>query len=142
MEFRVRQQLIVPADVAFDVLADLRTQAGWSRAPIEAELLTGEPVGPGSRFRALHSGRTYEATITTYERPRRLGIEVRGAHLQIQGDFRFTSAGGGAVLDGIVDIGAKGPMRLLLPTFRSRITEELPQEAAAFARFCEAWAEG
>ena len=140
MEFRARQTLTVSREVAFDVLADLRTQSGWSRAPIEAELLTGEPVGLGSRFQATQGGRDYEATITTYERAERLGIEVRGAHLQIQGDFRFRAAGPGSVLEAVVELSAKGPMRFVLPTFRSRIAAEVPQEAESFARFCAAWA--
>jgi Polyketide cyclase / dehydrase and lipid transport len=140
MQFREQQHLPVLHHVAFDLLADLRNQARWSGAPIESELLTTEPVGPGSRFRAVHGGRTYEATITHYDRPDLLRIEVLGAHLTVKGEFAFTPADGGALLDAIVDIGAKGPMRLILPTFRGRIDAELPKEAASFARFCEAQA--
>jgi Polyketide cyclase / dehydrase and lipid transport len=138
MEFRAQQELAVPPHVAFDLMADLRDQVEWSRLPSERELLTGEPVGLGSRFRAVHGNRPYEATITTYHRPERLGLEVRGSHLTIQGDLRFTPAGPGALLEAIIEIGAKGPMRLMLPTFRSTIAAELPKEAASFAQYCEA----
>lgn len=137
MEFQAHQALAVPPEVAFDLLADLRNQAQWGRAPIGLELLTGEPIGPGSRFRAVQGGRAYEATITTYAPPELLSIEVRGAHLHVKGDFLFAPAGPGAVLDAIVDIGAKGPMRLVLPSLRSRIGAELPEEAAGFAGFCD-----
>jgi hypothetical protein len=140
MEFRAQQRLAVPAHVAFDLLADLRTQPHWSRAPMHPELLSGEPIGPDSRFRAVHNGRDYEAVITTYRRAEHLAIDVRGNHLQVQGEFRFLPADGGSLLEAVVDIGAKGPARLVLPTFRGTIAAELPKEAASFARFCDTWA--
>jgi Polyketide cyclase / dehydrase and lipid transport len=140
MEFVASHTLGASPEAAFDLLADLRNQARWSGAPIEAELLSAEPVGLGSRFRATHAGRDYEATITAYARPELLRIEVLGAHLTVQGDFVFTPAEAGALLDAVVDIGAKGPMRFVLPSFRGRIAAELPKEAAGFARFCEGWA--
>jgi|tagenome__1003787_1003787.scaffolds.fasta_scaffold20581362_1 hypothetical protein len=138
MEFTVRHELAAPAEVAFDLLADLRQQPQWSSTPIEGELLTGEPIGAGSRFLALQGGRRYEATITTYRRPELLRIEVLGAHLTVKGEFTFTAAGPGALLEGVLDIGAKGAMRLVLPSFRGAIAGGLPKEAASFARFCEA----
>lgn len=138
MEFVASQVLQAAPEVAFDLLADLRKQALWSGAPLEVELLTGEPVGLGSRFHAVQNGRDYEATITAYHRPELLRIEVLGAHLAMQGDFVLAPAPGGALLDALLDIGAKGPMRFVLPSFRGTIAAELPKEAASFARFCEA----
>jgi hypothetical protein len=138
MEFTASQVLQAAPEVAFDLLADLRNQSRWSGAPLDVELLTGEPVGLGSRFHAVQGGRDYEATITAYHRPELLRIEVLGAHLTIAGDFVLTRAPGGALLDALLEIGAKGPMRFVLPSFRGTITAELPQEAASFARFCEA----
>jgi hypothetical protein len=105
---------------------------------MQPELLSAEPVGPDSRFRAVHNGRDYEATITTYRRAEHLGIDVRGNHLRVQGEFRFLPDGDGTLLEAVVDIGAKGPARLVLPTFRGTIAAELPKEAEGFARFCAA----
>jgi len=138
MQFQVRHELAAPAEVAFDLLADVRHQAHWGSTPIQGELLTAEPIGLGSRFLALHGGRRYEATITMHRRPEVLRIEVLGAHLTVKGDFLFTPADRGALLEGVLDIGAKGPMRLVLPTFRNTIAAQLPTEAAGFARFCAA----
>ena len=138
MQFVASHALVRSPEVAFDLLADLRNQAHWSGAPIETELLTEEPIGAGSRFHAVHGGREYEATITAYHRPDLLRIEVLGAHLTVKGEFVFASAAGGALLDAVVDISAKGAMRLVLPTFRGTIAAELPKEAASFARYCEA----
>jgi hypothetical protein len=140
MEFVASEVLGASREAAFDLLADLRNQARWSGAPVEAELLTAEPVGLGSRFHAVQGGRDYEATITLYHRPELLRIEVLGTHLTVQGDFVFTPAAGGVLLDVLLDIGAKGPMRFLLPSFRGTIAAELPKEAEGFARFCEAQA--
>jgi hypothetical protein len=140
VQFPVDQELGVPAEVAFDLLADLRKQRHWSSAPIEGELQTGEPIGVDSRFVAEQGGRSYEATITAYDRPGLLRIEVLGAHLTVKGEFRFTPSGRGAQLDGTVDITAKGAMRLGLPAFRGRIAAELPKEAERFAQYCEAHA--
>jgi hypothetical protein len=140
MQFTASHTLARSPEVAFDLMADLRNQARWSGAPIDSELLTSEPVGPGSRFHAVHSGRDYEATITLHRRPELLRIEVLGAHLTIKGEFAFTPVDGGSLLDAIIDISAKGAMRFVLPTFRGTIAAELPKEAASFARFCEAQA--
>jgi hypothetical protein len=104
------------------------------------ELLSGEPIGPDARFKAVHNGRDYEATITTYRRAEHLGIDVRGNHLRVQGEFRFLPDSGGTLLEAVVDITAKGPARLVLPTFRGTIAAELPKEAEGFARFCDTWA--
>lgn len=140
MEFRAQQRLAVPPHTAFDLLADLRTQPRWSRAPMDPQLVTAEPVGPDSRFRAVHNGRDYEATITTFRRGEHLEIDVQGNHLRVQGRFRFLPDEAGTLLEAVVDIGGKGPARLVLPTFRGTIAAELPREADGFARFCHAWA--
>ncbi len=141
MQFRVQQAIGVPPELAFDLLADLRSEPQWGRIPDEPQLLTGLPVGAGSRFLAVLNGRRYEATIRTHQRPRLLEIDLVGTHLTVQGVFRFEPLQGGTVLDAELEFGAKGPMRLVLPTFRNTIATELPHDAQRFAAFCERWAE-
>lgn len=141
MQFRVRQAVGAPPELAFDLLADLRSEPQWGRIPDEPQLLTGLPVGAGSRFLAVLNGRRYEAAIRTHDRPRLLEIDLVGTHLTVRGTFRFAPLDGGTVLDADLDLGARGPMRLVLPSFRSTIATELPHDAARFAAFCGRWAE-
>ncbi len=68
--------LPLPIEEAFDYLADFSKTAEWDPSVTEAEQLTPDPVGLGSRFRVSVSllGRALpiEYEIRTYERPHRL----------------------------------------------------------------------
>ena len=58
----------------FDTLADLRNETQWNARVSSAELRSDEPIGLGSRFGIVNGGSSYDATITTYERPSRLVV--------------------------------------------------------------------
>jgi hypothetical protein len=45
-----------PAQAVFDYCSDMRTEADWNPAVKTIDLVSGEPVGPGSRFVGTFSG--------------------------------------------------------------------------------------
>lgn len=66
-----------PVEEVFDYVADQRHEPRFNSRMRSSELLTAEPIGAGSRFRADLSvlGRPVELIVefTAFERPRRLG---------------------------------------------------------------------
>ena len=72
-----RTRIACPPEQVFDTLADLRNDTQWNSRVSSVELLSGEPIGPGSRFAMVNGGSPYDVTIATYDRPSRLGIEAK-----------------------------------------------------------------
>ncbi len=59
----------LPTRTVFDTLADLRDDAQWNSQVSSAELLSGEPIGPGSRFAIVNGGTPCDVTgMATYDR--------------------------------------------------------------------------
>lgn len=88
-----------PVDVVFDLVADERNEPAYNPELISAELLGPEPVGAGSRFRAVHSSKRgpMEMTVelTAYDRPRRLASVTHASWAEIDGAVTFEPAGAG-----------------------------------------------
>jgi polyketide cyclase/dehydrase/lipid transport protein len=76
-----------PVEAVFDAVADERTEPRYNPRIRNVELLTPEPPGVGTRFRAegVTSGRATPMTIqyTCYDRPHRLGSTTRMAAMDI-----------------------------------------------------------
>ena len=66
-----------PVEDVFEFVADERSEPRFNSRMSRVELVTPEPVGAGSQFRAESRmmGRTFEVTVeyTVFERPRLLG---------------------------------------------------------------------
>jgi hypothetical protein len=81
--------------VVFDFVADERNN--YDPAISAAELLTGEPIGVGTRFRCTStSRRRVELTveIIDYDRPHRFVANTRLAGMDITSTLRFEAADG------------------------------------------------
>lgn len=77
----------------FDTVADSRNEPTFNPAMTEVELLTAEPIGPGTRFRA-RMGRARMVMLvelTTFERPHRLGSVTTSSMMQTSGTLTFTA---------------------------------------------------
>jgi hypothetical protein len=48
--------IAVPPQEAFDYLSDLRNEAEWNPKMRSVQLLTGDPIGIGSKYRARWAG--------------------------------------------------------------------------------------
>lgn len=81
-----------PAAVVFDFIADSRNEPEYNPAMRSVELLTGEPIGAGTQFRAL-MGRgemPLQVTLTQFEPPARLGSHTRSPLMDTRGTLTFT----------------------------------------------------
>lgn len=78
--FTIEKYMDAPPGVVFDTALDLRSLAKTIRGIEELEVLTGDPIGPGTRFRetrVLFGKRATEVMeITVFERPSRWVFEA------------------------------------------------------------------
>jgi uncharacterized protein YndB with AHSA1/START domain len=111
-----------PVEEVFDLVADERNEPRYNPRITRVEMLTPEPVGAGSRFRAVPRsvGPKGEMLleIVAYDRPRRLHNVVRSTYLSVAGDLTFTPHDGGTRLRWDWDLQLSGRLRLLSPVLR------------------------
>lgn len=125
-----------PAD-AFDKMADARNEIHWNAQVSRSELVSDEPVGAGSRFETVNRGKTYAATITSYDRPGHLVFEVTGAPMDITATFELTSKDSGTALRGVFEMSPKGFMKVVFPLMKPIVRKDLAKQSQSFASFCE-----
>lgn len=106
-----------PPGTVFDFVADERNN--YDPTIHHAELLTGEPIGVGTRFRctSIRGRRSVDmiVEITVYDRPCRLSTITHLARMDITSDLRFEPAGEDTLLRWTSDLQVHGPLRLLTP---------------------------
>ncbi len=104
----------------FDFIADSRNEPRYNSDMRSVTLLTEEPSGPGTRFRATmgRSGTALLVTLTRFERPRLLGSTTTSTLMDTAGTLRFTADGEAAtILAWDWQVQPKGWLRLLGPLF-------------------------
>jgi hypothetical protein len=112
------QRIRRPSEVTFDCVADSRNEPSYNTDMTSCELLTPEPVGEGSRFRAVMRGRApMDITLTEYDRPRRLGSSTTSPQMETNGTITFTWDGEATVMRWDWQARPKGWLRLLGPLF-------------------------
>ena len=100
------------------------------------ELRSTESIGQGSRFAIVNGGTPYDVTITTYDRPSRLGIEASGKpDLTIA--YTFTPAGEGTDLESTFDFRPRGVLKVLFPLLAPVIRRDVPKQHASLKALCE-----
>ncbi|MGB8021963.1 MAG: SRPBCC family protein [Candidatus Nanopelagicales bacterium] len=109
-----------PVDKVFDFIAESRNEPAYNPDMRSVTLLTEEPIGPGTRFRATmgRSGMEMLVTLTRFERPHLLESTTTSTLMDTAGTLRFTAAGQAAT-DMAWDwrVQPKGWLRLLGPLF-------------------------
>jgi uncharacterized protein YndB with AHSA1/START domain len=124
-----------PARV-FDTLADLRNEPQWNSQVSSAELRSDEPIDLGSRFSIVNGGKTYDVTITTFERPSRLGFEATGQpDLTIA--YTLTPTADGTDLESDLDFRPTGALKLLFSLLAPVIRRNVPKQYASLKALCE-----
>lgn len=108
-----------PVEEVFDLVADERNEPKYNSRIVHAELLTGEPVGAGSRFVAEPRnvgarGRMFLET-REFDRPRRLYNVITSPVMRVEGSLTFEPAGGGTRLRWDWHMRLLGWMRMLSP---------------------------
>jgi hypothetical protein len=115
-----------PIEEVFDFVADERNEPRYNHQMTAAELLTPEPIGPGSRFQAelRMRGRPIDLTVefTRFERPRVLGSISharprgrRGRSMRTEGALIFEPVPAGTRMRWSWQVETPGPMKLISP---------------------------
>jgi len=137
MEFSAQSDISRSPEEVFDRMADARNEPAWNSQVSSSELVSDGQVGPGSRFVTVNRGKSYDATITTYERPGRLVFEVTGKPLDITASFTISPQGEGAHVESRFNFRPKGGMKLMFPLMGPAIRKDVARQSASFKRFCE-----
>jgi uncharacterized membrane protein len=116
---RITDQLAIDAPVerVFDTVADARNEPQFNPSMESMELLTPEPIGPGTRFRALMGQERLEmlVEITRYERPHLVGMDTVSSMMETSGFITFTPDGTGTLMAWDWHVTPKGWLRLIGP---------------------------
>ena len=114
--------IAVPPHEAFDYLSDLRNEAEWNPRMRSVHLLTGDPVGIGTAYRARWAGGPDTLVeYTRFERPCEWGSVGRSNMMTIRFSARVTSIPSGSRLAVRMELIPRGPARLLQPLLRRRM---------------------
>jgi hypothetical protein len=104
-----------PPSVEFDFVPDERNN--YDPSIHHSELLTGEPIGSGTRFRctSTRGRRSLDmiVEITDDDRPHRLRTTTHLAAMDITSDLRFEPHEESTLLRWVSDLQTHGPLRLL-----------------------------
>jgi carbon monoxide dehydrogenase subunit G len=118
---RIDGEIVInrPVEEVFDFVADERNEPRYNPGMVRAEMLTPEPVGLGSRFRAEMRTRPRPMAMTTeftgYDRPRRLASTTRLTTMDIQGALTFDPVPGGTRMRWSWDVAPRGLLKLMSP---------------------------
>lgn len=110
-------RIAAPRERVFDVVADSRQEPSFNPAMTEVELLTPEPIGLGSRFRA-HMGRAGTVMLvelTQFDRPRRLRSLTTSSMMETAGSLTFTPDADATVMAWDWRVWPKGWFRAFRP---------------------------
>lgn len=138
---RIREtlQVDIPAEVAFDHLADFTTTEEWDPGIASARRLDEGPIGAGSRFEVRQRlglvtvPLVYE--ITRYERPNRLVLRTKGLLHEGEDDVRFSHGEQGTEVVWNAMFRVRGPGLLLEPALGAGFRKVGKKAIAGLERF-------
>ncbi|MGP3912529.1 SRPBCC family protein [Nonomuraea sp. 10N515B] len=111
--------IALPPAKVFDYLSDLRNEKEWNPKMRSVRLLTGEPIGPGSRYQARWAGSPDNIVeYTRFDRPHEWASVAESKMMTVRFSARVTPAPAGAHLAVRMELVPHGPMRLLQPILR------------------------
>ena len=137
MHAHAEQRIACPPEKAFDLMADARNETEWNSQVSRSELVGDGPIGLGTRFVTVNRGRPYDATISTYERPGRLGFAVSGTQMDIGASFEFAADGDGTRYRAEFDFRPKGALTLFMPLMGAMVRRDVAKQSASFKALCE-----
>lgn len=109
-----------PVSDVFDFVADSRNEPAYNPAMRSVELLTGEPIGVGTRFRARmgRGGMEMLVTLSAHEPPLLLGSRTTSRLMETSGTLRFRPVDPGTTtMSWDWQVTPRGWLRLLGPAF-------------------------
>jgi len=114
-------------DHLWKFLEEPELQKQWMKGVLENQPTSDGPPGVGSTFRMKiqEGGKVadYDGTITAYDKPRRLAVDLSGGNFPcgtvVRVDYQLSEANGGTRLDYVAEMvagqGLPWWMRLMLP---------------------------
>lgn len=110
-------RIVAPPQRVFDTVADSRLEPSFNPAMTTVELLTPEPIGLGTRFRACmaNAGMEMFVELIEFDRPRRLGSRATSPMMETTGTLTCTSETGATRLSWDWHVHPKGWFRALGP---------------------------
>lgn len=129
-------RIVCPPERVFEVLADLRRETEWNSRVSRAELLSGEPVGLGSRFAIVNGGTSYDVTTTTFDQPSRLVFEAKGKP-DLTITYALAPTAGGTELGCELDFRPTGALKVLFFLLAPVIRRDAPKQYASLKALCE-----
>jgi hypothetical protein len=118
---RIEGEIMInrPVEEVFDFVADVRNEPRYNPRMVRAEMLTPEPVGLGSRFRAEMRTRprpvVMSVEFTGYDWPRRLASTSRLSTMEVRGGLTFDPVPGGTRMRWSWDVAPRGLLKLMSP---------------------------
>lgn len=123
---------------AFDYLAEFSNARDWDPGIVEAANLTGDSVGPGSRFRLVSRflGRRVplEYRITEFDRPRRVVLAADETSIRSIDEIRFVTTNRGSQITYEADLRLKMPLGRLMDPLLALAFRRIGARAAAGLR--------
>ena len=109
-------RIAAPRERVFDTVADSRNEPSFNPAMTNVELLTPEPVGLGTRFRArMGKDLDMEVRLTGFDRPTRMESVTTSPIMETSGALTFAEEAGATVMSWDWQVLPKGWFRLLGP---------------------------
>ena len=110
-------RIAAPPEQVFDTVADSRNEPSFNTAMTEVALLTPEPIGLGTRFRARmgSTGMDMLVELTEFDRPHRLGSLTTSSMMETSGALTFTIDGDATLMTWDWQVRPKGWFRWLGP---------------------------
>jgi uncharacterized protein YndB with AHSA1/START domain len=114
-----RLTIAAPIETVFDAVVDTRNEPSYNPTMRSVELLTPEPIGRGTRFRALMGDKDLEmlVEVTEFDRPHRYGADTSSSILETTGTITFTAEGDSTVMAWDWQVQPKGWLRILTALF-------------------------
>lgn len=132
VSFRNEIEIGAPPEEVFDELSDQRHEMRWSPKMRSVELLTGEPIGVGSRLRARWAGTPRNTVVyTDYARPRRWAMRFSSWLMVAETSGELAPSGAGTRLVSTWHMRLRGSSAPLTGVVASTITKDV---AASISR--------
>ena len=111
--------IAVAPERAFDYLSDLRNEHDWNPKMRSVRLLTGEPIGVGSRLRVRWAGSPDNIVeYTRYDRPHAWASVATSRMMTVRFSAMVTPIATGSHLAVRMELVPHGPMKVLQPLLR------------------------
>ena len=108
-----------PVDVVFDEVADIRNEPTYNPNMINAELMTEEPIGKGSKFSARVKSRNdmmdLSITYTEFRKSEYIGSQTLSDTMNVIGGLTFSQTDNGTLLEWKWDVRLRGNLKLFTP---------------------------